>query len=76
MLEWKMHLAMKTKFMSSTDSNKKRTMYCKSDSSVIMIGNGSNETTQELPDSFLHVSKRLATLFLILFQECIIFAIR
>ena len=57
--------------MSSTDSNKKRTMYSKSDSSVIMIGNGSNETTQELPDSFLHVSKRLATLFLIYFRNAL-----
>ena len=71
-----MHLAMKAKFMSSTDSNKKRTMYSKSDSSIIMIGNGSNETIQEFPDSFLHVSKTLAALFLILFQECIILAIR
>ena len=71
-----MHLAMKAKFMSSTDSNKKRTMYSKSDSSIIMIGNGSSETIQELPDSFLHVSKTLAALFLILFQECIILAIR
>ena len=71
-----MHLAMKAKFMSSTDSNKKCTMYSKSGSSIIMIGNGSNETIQELPDSFLHVSKTLAALFLILFQECIILAIR
>lgn len=34
--------------MSSIDSNKKRTMYSKSDSSVVIIGNDTKEIIQEL----------------------------
>ena len=43
---WKIQLTMKPKFMSLTDSNKKRTMYSKSDSSIVMIGNGTDEIIQ------------------------------
>ena len=44
---------MKPKFMSSTKSNEKCTMYSKSDSSIVMIGNDTDETIQECFDSFL-----------------------
>ena len=37
--KWKMYLTMKPKFMSSTNINEKRTMYSKSDSSILVIGN-------------------------------------
>ena len=40
--EWKMHLTMKPKFMSSTDSNDKRTMHSKSDNISVMIRNTRN----------------------------------
>ena len=52
--EWKMHLTIKPKFMSSTDSNEKRTMFSKSDSSIVMIGNDTDEIIQELFDSLLN----------------------
>ena len=32
--EWKTHLTMKPKVMSSTDSNEKRVMYSKTDNSI------------------------------------------
>ena len=51
---WKMHLTMKPKFMLSTDSNEKRKMSSKSNSSIVMIGKDTDEFLQELPDSFLH----------------------
>ena len=35
--EWRMHLTIKPKFMSSTHSNEKHTMYPKSDSGIVMI---------------------------------------
>ena len=51
---WKIQLTMKSKFMSLTDSNKKRTMYSKSDSSIVMIGNGTDEIIQWRFQSLLH----------------------
>ena len=45
--EGKMHLTMKPKFMSSTDSNEKRMMYSKSDSSIVMVSNDTDEIIQK-----------------------------
>ena len=42
----KMHLTMKPNFISSTDSNEKRMMYSKIDSSIIMMGNDTEEIIQ------------------------------
>ena len=42
-----MHLTMKPKFMSSTDSNEKRMMYSKSDSSIVMVSNDTDEIIQK-----------------------------
>ena len=50
-VEWKMYLIMKPKFMSSKDSNEKCGMYCKSDSSMVMISNDTDEIIQENFDS-------------------------
>ena len=44
--EWKMYLTMKLEFMSSTNSDGKRTTYSKSASSIIMIGNDADEIVQ------------------------------
>ena len=41
---------MKPKFMSSTDNSEKRSMYSKSDSSIVMIGNDAVEIIQKLFD--------------------------
>ena len=41
--EWKIQQTMKPKFMSSTDSNEKRTMYSKYNSSKFMVGNDTNK---------------------------------
>ena len=67
---------MKPNFISSTHSLEKLAMYCKSNSSVVIIGNSIVEIKQECFDSFLHKYKilknpwGLATSFLIIFQEC------
>ena len=53
--EWKIHLTMKPKFMLSTDSNEKRTMYSKSDSSIVMTGNDTNKIIQKLFYSLLFI---------------------
>ena len=49
-----MHLTMKSNFMSSTDNNEKGVMYSKSDSSIVMIGNHSEEIIQNLFHFLLH----------------------
>ena len=49
---------MKPKFVSSADTNKKRTMYPKSDSEIIMIGNNRDKIIRELFDSLLHKYQR------------------
>ena len=41
-----MYLTMKLEFMSSTNSDGKRTTYSKSASSIIMIGNDADEIAQ------------------------------
>lgn len=46
--EWKMHLTMKSNFMSSTDNNEKGVMCSKSDSGIVMIRNHSEEIIQKL----------------------------
>ena len=48
--EWKLHLTMKLKYMSSRGSNQKRTMYSKSDSSLVKGGTGTDKIIQELFD--------------------------
>ena len=48
---------MNPKFMLSTDSNEKRTMYPESDSSIVMIGNDTDEIIQEHLHSLLHKYK-------------------
>ena len=45
---------MKPKFISSSGSNEKHTMYCKSGCSIIMIGSSRDKIIQELFDSALH----------------------
>ena len=45
---------MKPNVISSTDSFKKCTMYSKSDSSIVMVGNDMEEIIQEHYDSLLH----------------------
>ena len=45
---------MKSKFISSIDSNEKRTMYSSSDSNIVMIGIDTDKIIQELFDSLLH----------------------
>ena len=52
--EWKIHLTMKSKFMSLTDSDEKRTMYSKNDNSAIMIGNNADEIIQNFFDQLAH----------------------
>ena len=51
--EWKIHLTMKSKFLSSTDSNEKCMIYSKRDNSMVMIGNDRDKIIQELFDSLL-----------------------
>ena len=48
--EWKLHLTMKLKYMSSRGSNQKRTMYSKSGSSLVKGGTGTDKIIQELFD--------------------------
>ena len=45
---------MKPKFLSSTDCNKKCKTYSKSDSSIVMIGNGTDEIIQKPFDLIFH----------------------
>ena len=45
---------MKPRFMSSTDSDEKRTMSSESDINIIIIGNDADKIIQELFDSLLH----------------------
>ena len=45
--DWKMHLTMKPKFLSSTDSNQKRMMYSESDNNIAMIGNDTDAIIQQ-----------------------------
>ena len=45
---------MKSKFMSSTESHEKRTMYSKSYRCVVMIGNNTNKIIQKLFVSLLN----------------------
>ena len=45
---------MKLKFLPSTDSNEKRTMYSKIDNRILMIGNDTDELNQKRFDSLLH----------------------
>ena len=52
--EWKIHPTMKPKFMSSTESHEKRTMYSKSHRCVVMIGNDTNKIIQKFFDSFFN----------------------
>ena len=52
--QWKMHLTMKLKFLSSTDINEKRIIYSKSDNSIVMIGNDADTIIQEVFELFLH----------------------
>ena len=52
--EWEIHLTIKLKFMSSTGSNEKRTMYSKSNNSIAIIGNDTDKIIQKLFDSLLH----------------------
>ena len=52
--EWEIHPTMKSKNMLSTDSNGKCTTYCKSDSSIAMIGKYIDAVILELFDSLLH----------------------
>ena len=52
--EWKMYLTIKSKFMPSTDSDEKRTMYSKSDSSIVMIGIDTDEIINNFFYSLLH----------------------
>ena len=51
--EWKIYLTMKSKFMSSTDSNEKRARYSKSDNNIVMIGNDTDEIIQDFFDLLL-----------------------
>ena len=46
--DWKMHLTMKPKFLSSTDSNQKRMMYSESDNNIAMIGNDTDAIIQQV----------------------------
>ena len=46
--QWKMHLTMKLKFLSSTDINEKRIRFSKSDNSIVMIGNDADTIIQEV----------------------------
>ena len=48
--EWKLHPTVKLKYMSSRGSNQKCTMYSKSDSSLVMVGTGTDKIVQELFD--------------------------
>ena len=41
--EYKMHLTMKPKFMSSTDDNEKLIMYSKSDNKIVLISNNNEK---------------------------------
>ena len=73
--ECRMYLTIKPKFMSSTHSNEKHTMYPKSDSGIVMISNDRVEIIQKLFDSHLHkyqIWNNLwgVAIFLIMFQEC------
>lgn len=52
--EWKMHLTMKPKFMSSAVSNKNHTMYSKSDNSIVVNGSDTHEIIVEPFYSLLH----------------------
>ena len=81
--EWEVHLTIKPKFMSSTDSNEIRMMYSKSDSSIVMIGNDTHKIIQELFDSFLEKyqisleqSMKDRSFIFDYIQECIIYATR
>ena len=51
--EWKIQLAMAINFISSNDSEETRTMHTKSNNVEIMMGNETDEITEELFKSFL-----------------------
>ena len=53
MSEWKIQLTMAINFISSKDSDETRTMHTKSDNVEIMIGSETDETIEDLFDSFL-----------------------
>ena len=52
--EWKIHLTLKLKFMSSVDCNEKCARYSKSNSSIVTIDNDTDEIIQKLFDSLFH----------------------
>ena len=52
--EWKMQLTMKPNFISSTYDIEICTMYSKSNSRIVMIGNDMDEIIQELFDSLFY----------------------
>ena len=49
-----MPLSLKPKLMSPTNSNEKRSIYCKSDSSIAIIGNDTDKIIQKLFDSLFN----------------------
>ena len=51
--EWKIHLTMAINFFSSKDSEEICTMHSKSDNIEITIGSETDETIENLFDSFL-----------------------
>ena len=51
--EWKIHLTMAIKFFSSKDSEETHIMYSKSNDTEVMMGNETDEVTEDLFDSFL-----------------------
>ena len=51
--EWKIQLAMAINFISSNASEETRTMHTKSNNVEIMMGNETDEITEELFKSFL-----------------------
>ena len=53
--EWKIHLTIKSKFMSPTDSNKKRLMYFRNNGSTINFG---HDTDEIIPEVFHLLSNR------------------
>ena len=59
---------MEPKFMSSTDSDEKRTMYSKNNSSIITKGNDTDKIIEKFFASVLHKVERL---FMIMFPKYI-----